>query len=302
MTIRTILATLSLAATALLAAGCGNHEDTPSEAAKYITVSTSIGQMTRVVTDADGSQRFEAGNEISVYAWTGTDAEVNTAGLVVDNSVNAYDGTAWTASPQMRWQDTETPHFFLGVYPKRSISDFTQDAYTLDAENQTASDLLVATNTKGLTATTAPGGTVGLEFDHVMAKLVVNLSFRSQWEGTPTVESVTAHDTATKAAINYLGKAMTASTADKADISLPATSANTRYASVMVPQSGFREVAVVIGGSTFTYTRSTDIPLERGRITTLNLIVGRDRIELGDISVNDWQQGETIEGGEAQND
>ncbi len=60
--------TLFTLATVLMAAGCGNHEDTPSEAAKYITVSTRIGQMTRVATDADGSQRFVNGDEISVYA------------------------------------------------------------------------------------------------------------------------------------------------------------------------------------------------------------------------------------------
>ncbi len=293
--------TLFALAAALLAAGCSNNEDTPTEAAKYITVNPSIGQMTRIATNADGSQHFETGDEISVYAWTGTATEVNTTdSLTVDNSVNTYDGTTWTASPQMLWADPTSAHYFLGIYPKRSISDFKADGYTLDVDNQTASDLLVATNTEGLTARTAPGGMVDLTFDHVMAKLVINLSFRNQWGGTPTVTSVTAQDAATKATVDYLSKAVTADDASRADINLPATSANTRYASIMVPQSGFRKIVINIGDSDYTYTHSSDIKLESGKYTTVNLIVGRDRIELGEVAVNDWQQGEVIDGGEAR--
>lgn len=309
MKIKTKVTAIALAAAALLAAGCGHNEDTPSEVAKYITVNTSIGQMTRVATDADGSQRFEANDQISVYAWTGKATEVAVSSLVVNNSVNTYDGTAWTASPLMLWADQESGHYFIGIHPaKKSIAsvvtELTADDYTLNAADQKASDLLVATNLKGLSATTAPGGMVDLTFDHVMAKLVVNLNFRSQWGGTPTAVSVTAQDVATNAKVDYLHKAVVADDTSKKDIALPALATPQAgyalsYASIMVPQSGFSKITVTINGSDYTYTHSGEIKLEGGKYTTVNLTVGRDRIELGDVTVNDWQQGDVIDGGEA---
>lgn len=309
MKIKTKATAIALAAAALLAAGCGHNEDTPSEVAKYITVNTSIGQMTRVATDADGSQRFEANDQISVYAWTGKATEVAVSSLVVNNSINTYDGTAWTASPQMLWADQESGHYFIGIHPaKKSIAsvvtELTADDYTLNAADQKASDLLVATNLKGLSATTAPGGMVDLTFDHVMAKLIVNLNFRSQWGGTPTAVSVTAQDVATNAKVDYLHKAVAADASSKEGISLPALATPQAgyalsYASIMVPQSGFSKITVTINGSDYTYTHSGEIKLEGGKYTTVNLTVGRDRIELGDVTVNDWQQGDVIDGGEA---
>ena len=310
MKIKTKATAFALAAAALLAAGCGHNEDTPSEVAKYITVNTSIGQMTRMATDADGSQRFEANDQISVYAWTGKATEVAVNNLVVNNSVNTYDGTAWTASPLMLWADPGTPHFFLGIYPAKAqiasaVTDFTADDYTLDTADQEASDLLVAVQTgdkeAGLTATANP---VQLTFDHVMAKLIVNLNFRSQWGGTPTAVSVTAQDVATNAKVDYLHKAVAADDTSKKDIALPALATPQAgyalsYASIMVPQPGFSKITVTINGSDYTYTHSGEIKLEGGKYTTVNLTVGRDRIELGDVTVNDWQQGDVIDGGEA---
>lgn len=309
MRVKTKVTAFALAVTGLWTAGCSDNNDVPSEAAKYITVNTSIGQMTRVATDDDGSQRFEADDQISVYAWTGKATEVDFGNLVVNNSINTYNGTTWTASPQMLWADQGSGHYFIGIYPaKKSIAsvvtELTADDYTLDASDQEASDLLVATNLEGLSATTAPGGMVDLDFDHVMAKLIVNLKFRNQWGGTPTVQGVTAQDAATKAKVDYLNKAVTADDTSKDNISLtalaaPQTGYALSYASIMVPQSGFRSVIVTIGGSDYTYTHSGEIKLESGKYTTVNLTVGRDRIELGDVTVNDWQQGDVINGGEA---
>ena len=181
----------TLAIATFCLASCHCDDDTPTTS-QYITVATSIGQMTRTTTDADGNQEFAKDDQISIYAWTGNATAVP-ADLLVNNSINTYDGAKWTASPQMLWKDMVTPYYFLGIYPNRAVTDFTADPYVLDVTNQEKSDILVAVNTgndgAGLTATANP---VGLMFNHVMAKLVVNLQFRNQWGGTPEVESVIA--------------------------------------------------------------------------------------------------------------
>ena len=82
---------------------------------------------------------------------------------------------------QMLWADNTSDHYFLGIYPERNgATDYDADPYTLDFNNQTASDLLVARTTAKPT-----GSAVKLEFEHVMAKLVVNLRSATSGQSLP---------------------------------------------------------------------------------------------------------------------
>jgi len=295
---------LALATAALALGSCTESENGVGEPAKYITVSSGIGNMSRVTTKDDGTQQFEAGDKISVYAWTGSSEVAPTvADRVVDNVINTLgaDGK-WTAQPQMLWKDQATPHFFAAVYPSTevSISDLTNLSYKLDATNQTSNDLLVATSLDGVKAQNNP---VQLKFDHVMAKLIVNLQYRNQFGGTPTVKSLVIQNAASDASVNFLTKAVTVATdAARADQSLIATKANEQYESIVVPQSGITKIAITIGDKQYIYTHPSDIKLESGKITVVNLIVGRDEITLGDVSIGEWGEGDNITGGEAQVD
>ena len=288
---------IPLAALGLLAAACSNDESAPAQQeAKYITIEASIGAMTRATTTGNAAV-FDAGDGVSIYAWTGSATAV-AADKVVNGVVTTLgtDGK-WTPATQMLWADMVTPHYFLGIYPARTVSDFTADPYTLDPADYEASDLLVARQLSGLIATQNP---VSLTFDHAMAKLYVNMNFRNQWSETPAITSCVA-TAASTATVDYLAQTVTAG--EQATVSLPAIAAQTGYAatysSIMIPQSGFRTVAITIDGQQYTYTHTEDIPLEAGKYTVLNLIVGRNKIELGEVSINDWTEGTTIDGGQA---
>ena len=287
----------ALAALTLGFTGCSNDSNESSGTSKYITVSTQI--KTRMGTNASGTQIFTNGDQISVYAWTGDASSVPAAdGRVVDNSINTLSGDKWTAAPQMLWKNTTDKHYFIGIYPKNdaSVADLTAGDYTLDVTNQEKSDLLVACRLNGITSENNP---VLLTFDHVMAKLIVNLQYRNQWGGTPTVESVTVNNAATTAKVNYLTRSVTASDT-RSSVALPVTTANEKYTSIFIPQTDVKSIAIRINGKDYTYTNNAGINLESGKITTVNLIVGRDEITLGEVSINDWAQGTEISGGEAQ--
>ncbi|MCU6771788.1 fimbrillin family protein [Bacteroides cellulolyticus] len=253
--------------------------------------------MTRVA-HSGNSTTFETNDRISVYAWLGADNDMQR--LVVDNSINTLggDGT-WTADPQMLWADNTSDHYFLGIYPERNgATDYDADPYTLDFNNQTASDLLVARTTAKPT-----GSAVKLEFEHVMAKLVVNLSFRNEWTTAPEVASVTA-TACTEATVNYLENPVEVTPATGQNlVVIPFTGTSASFAGIMIPgQSGFRTINVTLeNGKVYTYTHSADIDLQPGRYTTVNLVLGRDRIELDDagINVSDWENGTSIDGAEA---
>ena len=289
---------IPLAALGLLAAACSSDDATSAQqqAAKNITIEASIGNMTRATTTGNTTV-FDAGDGVSIYAWTGSATAV-AADKVVNGVVNTLgaDGK-WTPATPMLWADMVTPHYFLGIYPARTVTDFTADPYTVDNTDYEQSDLLVARQTSGLTATLNP---VSLTFDHAMAKLYVNMNFRNQWDAAPEVAACEA--TAAKSCtIDYLAKTYTAGT--QAAVALAAKDAAEGYArsfsGIMIPQAGFRTITLTIGDQAYTYTHTEDIPLEAGKYTTLNLIVGRNKIELGEVSINDWTEGSTISGGQA---
>lgn len=287
---------------ALALGSCSDNENgIGGETSKYITVSTSIGNMTRVATDANGDQTFEEGDEISVYAWTG-DATVapETSERVVNNAINKLTNGSWVSTPQMLWKNNRDKHYFIGVYPTKAISDLTAGEYAFDETKQVESDLLVAVNKDGLSYNADEQQTVPLTFTHVMAKLVVNLTYKNQWgtEG-PTVDKVVVGDAVKSATVNYLTKVVTPSAVaeDKADFDMPALTANKQYASIIIPQDGVQKIIIVIDGKKFIYNNGTPFKFESGKITTINLEVGRDVIKLGDVNISDWgSTGEPIKG------
>lgn len=289
---------LLLATTAALLAACSTDSDVlPPQDLGQIRVTASVGAMTRVA-HSGNSTTFETNDRISVYAWLGADNDMQR--LVVDNSINTLggDGT-WTAEPQMLWADNTSDHYFLGIYPERNrTTDYKADPYTLDFNNQTASDLLVARTTAKPT-----GSAVKLEFEHVMAKLVVNLSFRNEWTIAPEVVSVTAA-ACTEATVNYLENPVEVTPATGQNlVVIPFTGTSASFAGIMIPgQSGFRTINVTLeNGKVYTYTHPSGIDLQPGRYTTVNLVLGRDNIKLDDagINVSDWENGTSIDGGEA---
>ena len=288
---------IPLAALGLMAAACSSDESAPTQPeAKFITIEASIGSLTRATTTGN-SATFDAGDKVTLYAWTGTATAVP-AQKVVDGVANTLgDDGKWTPASPMLWSDMVTPHYFLGLYPERTVTDFTADPYTLDPADYEKSDLLVARQLSGLVATQNP---VSLTFNNAMATLNMNMNFRTQWSETPAIASCVA-TAASTATIDYLAQTVTAGT--QATVSLPAVAAlqsfAATYSSIMVPQTGFRTVTITIDGQPFTYTHDADIPLEAGKYTTLNLIVGRNKIELGEVSINDWTEGTTISGGQA---
>ncbi len=293
---------LALMTMALTLGSCSDNENgIGGETSKYITVSTSIGNMTRVGTDANGGQTFEEGDEISVYAWTGDATTVPAAtGRVVDNAINKLTKGAWISTPQMLWKNNRDKHYFIGVYPTKAISDLTAGEYAFDETKQVESDLLVAVNKDGLSYNVDEQQPVPLTFTHVMAKLVVNLTYKNQWgtEG-PTVDKVAVGNAAKKATVNYLTKVVTPSAVaeDKANFDMPALTANKQYASIIIPQDGVQKITVVIGGKNFNYDNGTPFKFESGKVTTVNLEVGRDIIKLGNVNISDWgSTGEPIKG------
>ncbi len=234
-----------------------------------------------LLTDGEETQ-FAPGAQIGIYAWTGAADEVP-ADRVVSGAVNTFNGTKWNAVQDMLWVDMNTEHYFLGVYPAHEITNFKADRYTIDPSNQEASDLMIAVNNGGLKAQNNP---VQLTFDHAMAKLVVNLNFRDQWADTPEVESVIYEGYIT-AEVDYMAKNVTGkNTGDVRLNKLEGTPVvgEVSYSSIVIPGMYTKTIRICIDGEDYIYHHDTYIPLNRGKVTTINLNVGRNFSQVIDLS------------------
>ncbi len=253
--------------------------------------------------EANVHDSFESGDQIKVYGWTGDGSSIPAKQPISSVNTLQADGT-FVADTKMQWQGRAEKHWFIGVYPVRNVTNFEADPFVLATENPKSADLLVATTDEE--GVTAEAGDVSLTFDHVMARLKINLYFRSQFRtNAPNVERVVVY-AGNEATVSYLTKGVSAE-AYAFDQDKYIVAAKTQaeayfdagYCAVMVPQAGVRRIAVVIDGVTYTFENNDDIPLESGKETTVNLNVGKDEIKGFHTAVNAWKQGETLDG-EAQ--
>ena len=286
---------LSAVALTLVIAGCSSDGSDPvATAPKQLTVAPVIAGTPTRAAYSGNSMTFVAGDRVSIYAWTGNRSSIADGQMVVNGTANTLgvDGT-WTSSPQMLWGDMVTPHYFLGIYPERSVTDFEADPFTLTAD-YAADDLLAGTNVTGIRATDDP---VGIVFSHLMTRLTVSLSFKNQWDGVPDDVTVTALS-AGSATVDYLQHRVTATgtPASQSLTAAPSAEGTRAFQGILVPQQGFRQITAVVEGQRFVYTHPDDIPLRSGTSTTVHLTLGRNVIELAGVSIDDWSESVSLDG------
>ena len=296
----------TVAVAGLVLAGCNKDLANPGSSSDEIQVTASIGSLTKVAYDGDKSS-FAKEDTIRVYAWTGDATEVPTW-RVVNGVKNGFDGEVWTPKVQMLWKTVVDPHYFLGIYPApaQPIQSFTADPYVQKPMDYEASDLLIATNVAGVKAS---DGKVDLAFDHAMAKLQVNLNFRSEWNETwgpvPAAEKVLVFAMAKiQGTVDYLKKEITA-TEQAVPLSLTlhptaATGYTYSFSNLIIPQEAVVEIHVIVieddlNYRDFVYTHADKkgFSLTRGKVTSSGLKVGREQIDLAGITVDDWAAGYT---------
>ena len=286
---------LSILALALsiLAVSCNKEagKGDPGGAAGEIRVRATVNGITKATTDG-AVTTFVNGDKLSLYVWTGDNTAVP-ADPWINGEVNTYNSETklWEPKNLMKWKNLTDAHYFLGVFPARAITNFTADPYE-QTGNYGKDDLLVATILgDGVKPSVAP---VPLTMDHLMAQLKVTLTLRNQWSGDPEVHVyVKAAATGT---VDYLSKTITPGN-DIADLSF-IDGVGEDHSTLIIPQEGVNEITVTVNGTKYVYTHPTSIPLTKGHVTTLPLVVGKDAIVLADegITVEGWTAGELPEG------
>ena len=276
----------SLLAIALAATACNN--DGIEYTAKDIRVKTTIlGSLTRTGTAEGGGTVFLDGDQIIFYAWDGTPSE-NNEPWIKDVVLTKGASDVWTPSTNIYWKTAKTRHSFITGQLMDESNDYS----------------------------------ITLPFSHAFAMLRVNMNFRNQWEQTPEVESVEAN-LANTASIDYYTGEVTPYATTRGRLLHETTAANDFKKSFFIVAApndkGFNKIVITIDGKTFTYNydpsslanssvddaaNNQSITLKQGYITTINLVVGRNNINLdfsgtegaSGITIDTWSAGTTHNG------
>lgn len=162
---------------------------------------------------------------------------------------------------------------------------------------------------------TANNKPASFEMAHLMAQLEVHIKLDDEAEHhyEPTDARIGLYTTAT---VDYPNKCLITPASMNEAFSLgefgkegnnnTATDENwVNTAQIVIPQTlqaGIPRLSFKVGDRTYTYTPENNIELKAGKKTKLYLGVAyqNDYVTLGNVTVTDWAEGGTIEGGEAE--
>ncbi len=270
----------------------------PDPVLNEIKITADFGAPSKASSENGLYKSFETGDAISVFVWTGEHASGSLAleQTVVNNVLNRFEGASkWKADGPMSWSDGEPEaHDFMAVYPavELKMPGTLQGSYS--AVDGRVEDVLVARVTDQI-PTSEP---VRLTFDHAMSCLEVNLTVRSEYAGIDPSSIYVTAEVATDAVVDYVDVSSYA-TGTETDYRLSASSDGLLHRAVLPAQTLPMNIVVHLGEASLTLKRDgLDLVLESGNRTTINLKVGKDKVELasGGISIGDWDTPEEWNG------
>lgn len=135
---------------------------------------------------------------------------------------------------------------------------------------------------------------LNVNMNHALSKLTVNIHYgteMTQGNTTPSLTAVTLGETLTGYSLNLTDGSVVAS-GDKSDITMMLSDATADGYSksaeaILVPQTAAFTITVTVDGRTFVYSNA-DFIFSSGSAYTLNLIVGKDIVNVSDITASTW--------------
>ena len=243
---------------------------------------------------------FENGDAVSLYAveYNGsTQMPLQVGGNYFNNEKLTFNGTSWAGTRSLYWSSSACD--FYALYPYQvsigSIEDYpfsvATDQDSNDGAGYEASDLLYASATN----VSSSAGSVSLNFNHMMSKVIVNLVKGDNFEGE-IPDNVVAHvyNTTTSCNVDWTkGSVEKDAFGSKNTITMKKIS-NSQFEAVLVPQNIERSTPLIeLTMSGIAYLLETSLSFLPGyahTITvTLNTSPDQEQIEISiDPSIHNW--------------
>ena len=292
---------LSLAALALMGtlASCQSDDEAAVSFARpdnAVGVNFSVGSLqgttrSNAAATDDTQRQFNQGDQISV--------STNDQEAVLFQCTSTDDQT-WTeavAGKFLLW--TQPMLTFSAYYPVTDGTSMT--AFTLPADQSTEANIALADYmTRQQNISRPEGGSdIQMQLERKMARVIVRISgFGNQYfDYQKTVSNVRINSQFSAIADgNGTGDIIAVNPYQQGNGGQGST-----YTALVVPgdgDSGARFIQLTDGASNTLEVKG--IPeLNAGNSYTFNLVVGKNRIEVASVTVQDWTTGETLAGGQA---
>jgi len=290
---------LSMAALALMGAlaSCQSDDDfTVARPDNAVSVNFSVGSLqattrSNAVATDDTQRQFNQDDQIAV--------STNDQEAVIFQCTSTDDQTWTEAVPNKFLLWTQSTLTFSAYYPVTTGTSMT--AFTLPADQSSEAKIALADYMTRQQVISRPegGSDIQMQLERKMARVIVRISgFGSQYfDDQKIVSNVRIYSEASGIADgNPTGSSTEIQPYAQGDGGQGST-----YTALVVPgygDYGARFIQLTDGeGSTLLVK---DIPeLEAGNSYTFNLVVGKNKIEVQSVTVQDWTTGEALEEGQA---
>ena len=222
--------------------------------------------------------KFNAGDEIFVH--TGS-----------QRATYRFDGSAWTPKDgkYLLWKDDNQTETFVAFYPAEwGLTRFGIASYAFPTDQSSKDKIAKADLMQTNLDQAKTKDALHFAMWRFTARLIVKIAgFNSEFPADAKVKNVEFHNRRAGASqVTYTpyadGEGKTGST----------------Y-TVLVPNDAMNHtISLTVGGKAMT-AKLQDITYGRGKSYTYNLTVGKEKLEVGEVTVADWTGREVITGGEA---
>jgi len=291
---------LSMAALALMGtlASCQSDDDfTVARPADAVSINFSVGSLqgttrSNAIATDDTQRQFNQGDQIAV--------STNDQEAVLFQCTSTDDQTWTEAVPNKFLLWTQPMLTFSAYYPVTTGTSMT--AFTLPADQSSVEKIALADYmTRQQNISRPEGGSdIQMQLERQMARVIVRISgFGSQYDDDEkTVSNVSIYSEASGIADGN----PTGSSTEIQPYAQGNGGQGSTYTALVVPgygDSGARFIQLSDGEYSTLLVKG--IPeLEAGNSYTFNLVVGKNRIEVASVTVQDWTTGETLAGGQAE--
>ena len=279
-------------AVGLLMTGCGSEDEMPQrqDHADVVRIAASVGTTTRTLPDGiteTEQQQFVNNDKIAVeatYTINGTNETKAVQYQYADGQWNSVDGDFLT------WRKKASAFQFKSFYPAEGTNSLTAGCVYADQTTTAAmakSDYMTAT----VNTTTRPADCMlRLGMDRQTARLILNIKkIATEFPAGTKIDHV----------VMVSSKSIPASS-QQVEIS-PKQQGDggetTTYTALVSPDVIAVKIYMTANGTPLTAKTAT---LEKGKSYTYDLTVGKTKIDIEGIKVNDWNNGETIDGGKTE--
>lgn len=210
------------------------------------------------------------------------------------------DGTEWTCSNKLLWQNLTTPVEIVALYPAADANTFSgvyskenksygKITYSVNSDQSTdndADDLLLYHNAKFLPKDNLENGKLNIKFDHAFCRVDIEVIIGSNFNASTglaanPIQGIKVEGTKTTADISFASEKTTFTpTGDATSITptprnfTPAASATNqavaRYSCIVIPQTADLKVLLHTSDREFEWTGS-QMELKSGKQYTLQL-------------------------------